>query len=128
MLCEEAFAERSAIVVVSHHPDDLRTEAGRHGLDHLAQPVVGVWLALVGQVAREDDCFRPPLRGLELVQQLAQVGLGVDAAVEALAVAEQVSVTEVEQKVVRPRIFGRSDGHGASIRVTVHSLRAHSLY
>ena len=63
-------AERGAVVVVAHHPDDLRAEALGHRLDDARAARVGVGLAVVGEVAGEDQRIGSSLGSLEPLKQL----------------------------------------------------------
>ncbi len=112
-LAQQPRPERGALVVVAHDPDHLGPEPVGGRLDDRAKPVVRLRLALVGEVARKHDGLRTPVRCFDLVEQVAEVPLAVYPAVESRVAGEQVSVAEVEQKVVRPWILGRSSGHGA---------------
>ena len=80
-----------------------------------ADAVVGVGLALVGEVAGEDDRLGPAAGCLELVEELAQVLVARDPVVQLAAAREEVRVADVEQEVIRPRIFGRPGVHGDSV-------------
>jgi hypothetical protein len=78
-------------------------------------------LALVGEVAGEDDRLGPAAGCLELVEQRPQVALARDAIVEEAATGEHVRVTDVEEEVLRPGVLGRAAGHVSSHR----SVSAH---
>ena len=52
---EQLGAQRRALVVVARDPDERCAELGGDGLDGRAQRAVGLGLAEIGQVAREDD-------------------------------------------------------------------------
>jgi hypothetical protein len=120
-------AKGCPLVVISHHPDDFGPESRRRRFDDRAKLLVRIWFTLIGEVASEDDGLGPARGRLELIEELAKVSLAVDATIE-LAIGEmavrtkQVRVAEMEQEVVRPRMFGDSDGHGPSIRVVLHRV------
>ncbi len=112
-LAEQAGTERGTLVVVAHDPDHLGAEAFGSRFDDRTQAVVCLRFAAVCQVAGEDDGLGSTTRSLDLHEQFAQVALAVYPVVKPRVAREQVGVAEVEQKVVRPRILGRSSGHEA---------------
>lgn len=116
-LTEQGGAEGATIVVIAHDPDHPSTEARGGGLHDAAQCAIRLGFALVGEIAGHDDRLRSALRALQLVEELAQVLGAVDGIVELAVTTQQVSVAEMKQEVVRPRVLGDAEGHGSSIRV-----------
>jgi hypothetical protein len=119
LLAEQLGAEVRPVVVVAHHPEQFGAHALRGRLDDAAQLRVGVRLALVGEIAGDDDGVGSTAGRLDVTDQPFDVLGTIHTAVEAIAVCEQVSVAEVEKEIIRPGIFGRSNAHGASIRLVL---------
>jgi hypothetical protein len=92
---------RRSLVVVAHHPDDLRADVGSGRLDQLAQPEVGLGLGLVGQVAGEHQRLGDGVETPEPGQRRFEVRLGVDVSVLQRPAGEQVRIAEVGDRVRR---------------------------
>ena len=112
---EQSAAERGPVVVVAHHPDDVGAEAFGDGVDDAADAIVRIGFAPVGEISREDDRLGSATRRLELVEELSQMSLARDPVVQHSSAGEDVRVADVEEEVVRPRILGRTAGHGCPL-------------
>jgi len=112
MLTEQGGAERPAVVMVAHHPDDLCTISERGRLDDRLQFFVGDRVAGIREVTGDDDRLGTRPGDIEFGEQLAQVGLAVDgSAIEPSAPGDEMGITQVNDKVVGPWILGRVTGH-----------------
>jgi hypothetical protein len=120
VLVEQTGGVLGALVVVAHHPDDLGAHRGRGGLDERPQPSVRRGLGLVGQVAGEDQRLRRGVDVREPVQGPDDSGLGVDDAVLAHAVGEEVGVAEVGHHMTGGGVL--AELHGVSLRSSAHPL------
>ena len=85
--------------MVAHAPHHLGAEPLGERLDHLAQLLVGLRLAAVGQVAGEHQRLRDRVDPSEPVEGELEVLHGVDDAVLQLAAREQVGVADVRDRV-----------------------------
>ena len=90
---------RRPLVVVAHHPHHLGAHRGGGRLDQLPKPGVRRGLGPVGQVPGEDQRLRRRIDVRQAFERADDAGLGVDAAVLAAAVGEQVRVAQVGDDV-----------------------------
>ena len=126
VLVVQGLGEAGRVVVVADHPDHLRAH-GRGGLfDAVPQPLVGVDLADVRQVAGEHQRVRSAAGSDQPIEGAIEVGPAVHRAVELAAAAEQMGVAQMRQDVGGRRVLaqhrvggtGRLAGlvHPASLR------------
>ncbi len=69
-LVQQVFTQRRSVVVVTHHPNQLRTKTISQRLDQVAQLAVGVGLPFVGKVAGKNQGTGMSLRILQPLEQL----------------------------------------------------------
>jgi hypothetical protein len=104
-IAKKVLPHRRAVVVITHDPHDLAPKPCRERLDQSPQLPVGARLACIHEVAGENQRRRGDPRSLDTPEQPLQSGIGVNRSVQRVFSGKQVSIREMEQNVIRSRIF-----------------------
>jgi uncharacterized protein YdeI (YjbR/CyaY-like superfamily) len=87
------------LVVISHHPDHLRSEPRGNRFDNSAEPGVGIRFAQIGEITGENNGLRAHIRLLELRESSLEVLFGRDGAKKLGSLFEKVRVADVRDCV-----------------------------
>ena len=128
---EQLAAVVGSLVVVAHRPDHPGADRLGGGLDDAAQGPVRLRLALVGQVAGEDERLRGRVDEREALDGLAQALRAVDGVVLLRLARKQVRVADVGDREPRSRVLAELHGLGHGVTVgrvgsSAHRNRAES--
>ncbi|BAS07204.1 hypothetical protein AHiyo4_06260 [Arthrobacter sp. Hiyo4] len=88
--------------MVAHGPDDLGAHVLAGGINNCPELCVGLRVALVGEVTREDHGLGPGAGSPDLVEQLNELGFAVNCAVKGIRTSQQVGVAQVKKEVAWP--------------------------